>query len=347
MEAKRRRHPTIDDIARLAGVSTATVDRVLNKRDGVRPITVQRVISAAAEIGYAPPAELEAARVTKPARLSVLLPAGNNRYIAALGRLLASGKEQLRPFNVECRVSFIKSFSPTDLAQALLKHAREADGVAFMALEHPAVREAVSTIAERGTTTITLISDLAGARRTAYVGLENRAAGRTAGYLIGRFLGHRAAKVAMIAGSLSYRAHEEREMGFLHLFEEMFPSVEVVGLREGHDESDQNYRQTRILLSQHPDLSAIYNIGGGAEGIGRALREARRDQEVVFVGHGLTADTRALLIDGTMDAVINQDPQDTMLKCGAILRNVLSGRDAMFGLSPVKSDIFIRENLPS
>ena len=79
-------------------------------------------------------------------------------------------------------------------------------------------------LAERGVPTVTLISDILNARRAAYVGLDNRSAGRTAGYLIARFIGPRPAKVAMIAGSLSYRAHEEREMGFLHVFEELFPA---------------------------------------------------------------------------------------------------------------------------
>ena len=61
----------------------------------------------------------------------------------------------------------------------------------------------------------------------------------------------------MIAGSRSYRAHEEREMGFLHVFEELFPAIKVVGLREGHDDADRNYRQTRMLLGSIrilPDL---------------------------------------------------------------------------------------------
>ena len=122
--------------------------------------------------------------------------------------------------------------------------------------------------------------------------------GRTAGYLIARFIGPRPAKVAMIAGSLSYRAHEEREMGFLHVFEELFPAIKVVGLREGHDDADRNYRQTRMLLGQHPDLAGIYNIGGAADGVARALKEMNRARDVVFIGHGLTSDTRSLLIDG-------------------------------------------------
>ena len=81
------------------------------------------------------------------------------------------------------------------------------------------------------------------------------------------------------------------------------------GLREGHDDPAKNYRQTKMLLAQHPDLAAIYNIGGGPEGIARALKELGRRQEIVFVGHGLTPETRELLVDGTLDAVINQSPQ--------------------------------------
>jgi uncharacterized iron-regulated protein len=66
-----------------------------------------------------------------------------------------------------------------------------------------------------------------------------------AGYLLARFIAKRPAKVAMIAGSLSYRAHGEREMGFLDILQELYPNIDVVGLREGHDDEALNYRQMR------------------------------------------------------------------------------------------------------
>ena len=46
------RKPTVNDIARVAGVSLATVDRVLNRRPGVRAVTVQKVHKAIDERGY-------------------------------------------------------------------------------------------------------------------------------------------------------------------------------------------------------------------------------------------------------------------------------------------------------
>ncbi len=336
----------ITDVARRAGVSTATVDRVLNRRPGVRPITQQRVLAAATELDYMPAEDLLAAMKPKPMRLLFLLPAGTNRFLTTLGQLIAHSEERLAPFNVHCQVDTIKSFNPELLARRLRHYRDKVDGIAFMALEHPAVREAVNMLAERGVPTVTLISDILNARRAAYLGLDNRSAGRTAGYLIARFIGRRPAKVAMIAGSLSYRAHEEREMGFLHVFEELFPAIKVVGLREGHDDADRNYRQTRMLLGQHPDLAGIYNIGGAADGVARALKEMKRAHDVVFVGHGLTSDTRSALIDGTMDAVITQNQLGTMLSCVGIFNNLRAGRPAMQGIEPPGSEIIFRENIP-
>jgi LacI family transcriptional regulator len=335
----------LPDVARRAGVSTATADRVLNRRPGVRPATAQRVLSAALELGYILESEMRPPE-QKPMRLSILLPAGNNRYLNMLGRLAADAVPQLAPFHARCRVEYIKSFNPELLVRALMASARSADGVAFMALEHPAVREAVNSLAGRGVPTVTLISDVQNSARAAYLGLDNRATGRTAGYLIARFIGARAAKVAMIAGGRSYRAHEEREMGFLHLFEEMFPAITVVGMREGQDDEARNYRLTRDLLAQHRDLAGIYNIGGGAAGVAKALKEARRSEDVVFIGHGLTPDTRALLIDGTMDAVITQNPQRTLTSCVSIFANLRAGREALHGVEAPRSEIIFRENLP-
>jgi LacI family transcriptional regulator len=340
------RRARVVDIARAAKVSTATVDRVLNRRPGVRDATVHRVLKAASELSYLPESDLYAALAPQPLRLVFLLPAGTNRFIRMLGDMVGYSEEHWAPFNVRCRAEFIESFNPHELAEALLRHGRRCDGIAMMALEHPAVREAVTTLAERGVPVVTLISDLSNSRRAAYIGLDNRAAGRTAGYLIGRFIGARAAKVALIAGSLSYSAHEEREAGFLHVMDEMFERLQVVGLREGQDDAEKNYRQTCALLEQHPELGGIYNIGGASDGVARALKEAAREHKVVFIGHGLTPDTRALLIDGSMDAVITQSPHTTLMSCVRIFTNLRDKRDALSGVESTRSQVIFRENLP-
>jgi len=334
------------DLAREAGVSTATADRVLNGRGGVRATTVARVLKAAARLDYLPKADLAGLARPRPMELAFLLPAGTNRYLRMLADAIGFAADHLTPYNVNCRCTLVEGFNPHVLAERLLEHAKRADGIAFMALDHPRVREAVATLAERRIPVVTVVSDLSHSRRPAYIGLDNRAAGRTAALLLARFMGRTTGTVALIAGSRSYRSHEEREMGFHSLMEELYPGFEIAGLREGHDDAGRNYRQTLALLERHPRLGGIYNIGGASDGVARALKEAGRDQKVVFVGHGLTPDTRALLVDGTLDAVITQSPQAIVLNAVQVFSNLRRGRDPLTGIDAVRLSIVLRENLP-
>jgi LacI family transcriptional regulator len=345
-----RRKTNISDLAKDAGVSTATVDRVLNRRGGVRLPTIHRVIGAAERLGYQLPPDILASRQPEPMRLAFVLPMGANRYLQMLAETIGRAGEEMKPFNVECQVDLVASFNPKALADRLRGLAGHFDGVAFMALEHPLVREAVAELHAADMFVLTLISDLSNSARTAFVGMDNRAAGRTAGLLLGRFIGTPDSdnnnKVAMFAGSLSYRGHEEREMGFRHILAESFPWLEVIGLREGQDDPASNFLQARALLEQHPDLVGIYNVGGASEGIARALAQVRRERHVAFVGHGLTRETRALLVDGNIDAIINVAPETLMRSAVRIFCNLRDNRPASSGVDPIPIGIFLRENLP-
>ena len=81
----------------------------------------------------------------------------------------------------------------------------------------------------------------------------------------------------MFAGSLSYRGHQEREMGFRHVLAEEFPNIAIVELREMLDDRERAYAEAAALLDRHPDIAGIYNIGAGNQGIARALRSGARN----------------------------------------------------------------------
>ncbi|MGC9198361.1 MAG: LacI family DNA-binding transcriptional regulator, partial [Acidobacteriaceae bacterium] len=59
---KNRKHPTLNDVAKRAGVGTTTVSRVINGAEHVEPHTLARVERAIKELGYMPN---HAARVLK------------------------------------------------------------------------------------------------------------------------------------------------------------------------------------------------------------------------------------------------------------------------------------------
>ena len=346
MKKKGGVYPGIVHVAEAAGVSTATVDRVLNNRGGVREMTCRRVIRAALELGYIDSPKALGKVPDRIRRIGFLMPEGTNPFLHHLADLIRS-KDCFPPaFQLDCACRMFKGFDPHDLAGAVVREGEKMDGLAVMGIEHPVVREAIHQVAGKGIPVVTMITDVSRCDRVCFVGLDNRAAGRTAAYLLGRFCGSRRGGVALIAGSLSYLAHNEREMGFLSLMQESFPDFRIVGVREGHDDPKENYDLTVSLLKQYPDLVGIYNIGGSSGGVGKALARAGKSKAVVLIGHGLSEDTRTLLMDGTMDVVINQDPLSLIQNTGQIFSNVFSGLSPAHQIPEIAMRIVVRENLP-
>src|SRR6202012_1578499 len=105
------------------------VDRVLNGREGVRAVTAQRVLQAAAQLGYLLTAEAPVVSMSKPMRIAFLLPAGTNRYLRMLGDYIEFAHEQWSTLDMKCRVHYVESFNPNELADRLLQYGQRADGV--------------------------------------------------------------------------------------------------------------------------------------------------------------------------------------------------------------------------
>ncbi len=327
---------TIADVADAAGVSAATVDRVLNGRAGVHARTRSRVLRAAEELGYVDGGSAPAAAM----RLAFVVPGGGNPVLAELSRALRSCATPA----VAVVVHRLDIYRPEILAAGLLDVAAEADGVGVVALDHPAVREAMRTLAAQGKQVVTLVSDISDVPRAAYIGIDNRAAGRLAGQLLGRFLRVASGEVALFAGSLSYRGHEEREMGFRRVCAEDFPALTLLPTCEIKDEAEQAHAATRALLRERPALCGIYCLGGGLRGIGRALEESRRTQ-TVFIGHELTEHTRRFLVSGTMDAVIDQDAASEARRAVSLLAKAARG-GGLGHAALLRTQAVFRENIP-
>ena len=75
---------TIVSIAMEAGVSTATVDRVLNNRAGVKERTRDRVMNIAERLGYLTEAPSNGAKRGTLAKLDFVLPGGTNTFLNML-----------------------------------------------------------------------------------------------------------------------------------------------------------------------------------------------------------------------------------------------------------------------
>lgn len=336
---------TLQDVAREAGVSPATVDRVLNNRDGVKSRTREKVLNTAFRLGYVTGSELMSARrsADRPVRISVLLPAGTNSFILRLHDQIRQ-QAALRP-DLQVTIETLEGFNPQTVASRLAALQDSVDGLALVAQDHPVVREALRNLTRAGVAIVTIASDVQNVPRTAYVGIDNRQAGRLAGQLMGRLIGRAVpAKVALFAGSLSYRGHEEREMGFRHILREEFPGIDIVELREIMDDRDKAIIETRLLLDRHPDLAGLYNVGGGTVGIAQEIHRRGLARHIILIGHEATEANKQLLLDGTLDAVIDQNPRVEAREALNILTAAVRGE--AYDYIPPRLQLVLRENLP-
>jgi LacI family transcriptional regulator len=337
---------TIQDVARRAGVSVATIDRVLNHRPGVRAQTVDRVESAIRELNYQP--DRIAARLARGReyRLWFVLPTPAGEFFQRITDEVEDAAKRMAAERVAIMVKRVDVFDSEALTQALDSFGDDVDGVAVVALDHPAVREAINGLIRRGISVVTLVSDVPGSKRSHYAGIDNSSAGRTAAGLMGRFLSGRQGKVGVFAGSLSLRDHIERQFGFEQVMTHEFPQFEILPVRESRDDVERTEALTAQLLREHREVIGIYNVGGGTRGIVAALEENPPEQDIVFIAHEVTEGSRRALIRGTIDAIINQDPGHEVRSAVRVLIAKADNAPLVEAQERIRIDIFMRDNLP-
>jgi LacI family transcriptional regulator len=337
---------TLKDIAREAGVSLATVDRVLHERPGVRPGTVKRVKDTIARHEFRPFAAAADLARGRTNRFAVVITVGSNLFMQQILSHLREMNGWLSARRSVVEVITTDVFNPEVLARTLDSLRGRFDGLAVVALDHPSVRAAIDDLIDSGTPVVTLVSDVPSSRRQHYVGIENIAAGRTAGTLMGRLIGPRNGKVAIVAGSQGLRDHAERIFGFNQVLGSDFPKLDVLPPVEGRDEDDISENLTVRLLSTHPDMVGLYNVGAGTQGVAKAVTDSGRANETVFIGHDLTNFTRRLLLRGVMDAAIVQDPGHEARSVVRVLLALVRQEPILVEQEKIRIDIIMRDNLP-
>lgn len=327
---------TISDIAKATRHSTATVDRVLNNRPGVREDTRQQILKAAAELKYS-----RAMPAAVP--FDIVLPSAG-AFMRLLGEQFTRIGEEVLP-DRKVNIHFVNYDAPEALVILLDRFRQESAGVAVVALDHILIREALKGLIRRNVPVITLLTDISSLPHQGYIGTDNRLAGRLAGHLIGKFLPRTRAQVAIFKGSAAYRGHEEREMGFRSVIRENFPHLHILEALEIGESEQSGYDLTRALLELAPDVAGLYNVGAGTAGIARALQGLPADCVPVFVAHDLSRDTRPHLLSGMIDVIIDQNAELTVQRALARLGDAVEHR--MLGVCEVMdSRIIFRDNIP-
>nr|WP_314256336.1 LacI family DNA-binding transcriptional regulator [uncultured Devosia sp.] len=340
-----KRRATVHDVARTAGVSLATVDRVLNGRPGVRAQTVEKVEAAIAEIGFQRDLGASLLARARDLKFTFIIPDGSNEFMASLADAVDRRLGPALTDRIHLEIRRVRALDGQALAQSLdALDQRHCDCAIVVASDEASVRDAVDNASRNGIAVMTLVSDLPGTQRRHFIGIDNVAAGRTAASLMGRFL-PQGGKIAVIAGSLHLRDHADRLAGFRDVLTEEFPRIDIIGPVEGHDERGETQVIIGDLLNRYPDLAGLYNLGAGNAGLVAALDASSRAGQIRVIAHELTEPTRRGLQSGAIDLILDQNPDGEIREAIAAARTLALGGRQLGDINPIEIGIFLRDNL--
>lgn len=337
--------PTTKDLARAAGVSRATVDRVLNGREGVRSDTVRKVHDAIERLGFV--RNLSAANLAKGKhyRFRFVLPRSGDQFLSEIVRHIAEAGSAFSADMIWTDVHRIDENDPHGIAAYLSTLTPETlDGVAIMAPETPQVRDAIFRLQERGVQALPFISNQAWSGAD-LVGIDNRSAGRTAGTLMGRFIHASRGQILVVTESMQSRDSLERRLGFDEVINDHFAHFTPLPSMETYGSVERAARIIHTAFERNSDIVGVYVLSSEARIPLSVLETAAPGAALVSIAHERTPYTEAALRAGTLDALIAQNPGHLVRSAIRKLRALVDRRDTLDSQERIRVEILLSTNL--
>jgi LacI family transcriptional regulator len=357
---------TVKEIARLAGVSIGTVDRVLHGRNGVSAETKDRIDEIIAALGYEPNILARHLSLNKSYTFRVVLPQADqdSGYWGLCLAGVRRAERNLAPYRVQVRID---EFDRYDKAayRALLDNliAEPCDGL----LIAPVLPDELIPVLDRlggghigGPVPYAFFDgDVEGASPVAAISQDAFRGGYLAGRLMSLLSGHGSFFVALSAHA-GDRHIRQRIEGFdayfrdLRAFEPGRPldtveAVECLGIEDAQERD----RFLSSFFRERPGISGVFVANSSGHLIGDWLAErGDKGRCAVLSWDMVSANVRALR-EGKIDCVISQRPAEQSregleLLFQAALRGEIAMRGELdFRSAEIPLEVYFKENIPS
>jgi len=323
---------THHDIAEIAGVGVATVDRVLNQRGGVGAAKEEAVLRAAKELGF----DRRLPEITN--RIEILLPANPTPFWGMMSEAFERFTKEL-PGHYEVSCKHYPENNLPALKDAILgsRQSRRALIVAPDAAEEvlPYLKEAMI----RGERVVTLTTEVPGLSNHVHSGIDNVKAGRTAAHLMKGWI-HRPGRILLLVSQSRRAEHRQRVQGFCDAIGSAF-DIETYW-------TEQNLLPQADIVQRAlevGDIVGIYDASHDEPAMGDVIRNA--GTKPVWIGHECSEFHVRMCQEGLMDFILDQDAE---LQAGfALHAATLDDEEVRANHSrppkPARLRIFCRENL--
>ena len=294
---------SIKELALQAGLSTATIDRVINNRANVSPQTRRRVDAAIKELE-----DQEAQLSSKGRRLFIdFIIEAPKRFsreveVACNGVITGLSPAVFRP-----RFHMKPKFDEQEILQLLNSiKKRGSQGVIIAAQSRDNVCALINDICDNDIPVLTFVTDQPKSKRLAYVGIDNHQAGKVAAYLMDKLIFKPQANILTTIRRSNFSGEDERLIGFQSTLDLTKPETNLIIARGGDGLSSSTSDEVKSVLNGVDHLDAVYSMGGGNEAILNVL-DSYNLQPEIYIAHDLDEENIDLLRAEKITTVIHHD----------------------------------------
>lgn len=311
-------------IAEELGVSTATVDRVLNNRAGVSDKTIKRVKNKAEELGYEPNTAAKFLSTQKKTNVAFVLPVVPEYFWDEIEFEINESAKMYADFGffvqvyrittipMENQIDFIDNLIDEQFYDALVISPHDAEP--YIEIINKGVR--------KGIPIFTLNNDVPQSKRTSFVGGDYYRAGYLAGELI-----HSFSKLNKLDNVVIIREDEDtyqmirKEKGFKSYFYNNKIDVNILTLPVKSNNIQLSEDRKKEMLKSS---SAIYVANGILGEIAEYVYKQQYNDGKTLIGHDMSKKIDKYLQNKVIKSTICQDPaSQAMIMMKNVFENIV------------------------
>lgn len=223
--------------------------------------------------------------------------------------VFAGAEAAAAEYNLELTIAGPETEEDYEAQNQLIAQAVEAgaEAIVFSAIDHEENAAAIDAAAQAGVQIVTIDSGVGSDQVSTYIGTNNYAAGQMAAHaILERVSGP--LYVGVVNFDVGTANGQERERGAADAFAAS-GRAQITAVVNTLTEAGQAQEDTAALLTAHPEINVLLALNEPTSvGAARAVEELGLSEEVFFVGFDSNVVTVDGLQDGSVDALVVQNP---------------------------------------
>ncbi|MCW5911192.1 MAG: LacI family DNA-binding transcriptional regulator [Cyclobacteriaceae bacterium] len=331
MSQKRIR---IKDIAKLAGVSEGTVDRILHQRGKVSPQSAEKVNEVLKSINYSPNLIARSLSTSRQHQISVLIPnPESDPYWQQSENGLKAGLKQLSQYSIDIAIKtlYYDLHNNLDFQRAALEvyHAKP-DGVLVAPLFYFASIPFFKSLKDANIPFVLFNTHIVEANALSFIGQDLEQSGALAAELVSMGQPGNSKFIFLhIDEDIPNSVHlKDKEKGFMNYLNTHKGSMSAASVTLGQPDTPEFNARLNELVNSN-DLAGVAVSTSKAFLVARAFKS--RNPDIRIVGYDLIPPNIALLKSNHVDFLINQNPM----------------RQAKLGIQTMANYLLFRKKAPA